>query len=76
MPQSVVNAPAHLQDRKIKDNLDYTVFSTRHYVHILLSKKSGEKSWALIFNRMNNNLVIMHIIVSKSKYEAAHYSFC
>ena len=27
MPQSEVNAPAHLQDRKIKENLDYTVVS-------------------------------------------------
>ena len=25
MPQSEVNAPAHLQDGKIKENLDYTV---------------------------------------------------
>ena len=28
MPQSEVNAPAHLQDRKIKENLDYTVLNT------------------------------------------------
>ena len=28
MPQSEVNAPAHLQDRKIKENLNYRVLLT------------------------------------------------
>ena len=30
MPQSEVNAPTHLQDRKIKENLDYTVINNLH----------------------------------------------
>ena len=42
MPQSEVNAPVHLQDRKIKENLDYTVLNNKHFVFYF--KLPNEKS--------------------------------
>ena len=32
MPKSVVNAPAHLQDRKIKENLDCTAITQINFL--------------------------------------------